>query len=497
MECPRCGEKLYYGTRFCPSCGLVVEDLVKDLAEQGQESEDESGLEVNPSDRISPEESDSAKDDSSGRDPKDNAESGDGDEGLTELEESGEDRSQSVVAEADAPEDALEGASSQEDPSGKDGAVDSVESQEEGQEGKDALSESESVSDDEVTLAPSEDEAGDSAASKARDAGSAEDGHAAEVPVGSESAEQGVPGDVRPTTSISSFVREHKRLCIVVCAIAAILLMVVVALFVRGAGESRREQEEQAALEQALNTALPVAVTLDIEGYQEEHMTPIPLRVKGKAANGKEVDEVHLVTPNRASISMLPGSYGISLEGRPVSDEGVVFDGSVDTFTVEVAAPQQSTQDKEASQSEKGDGVASESPVFVFAPIAPENVRDVDVDALRSWMKTAGIGNAESYIDAVVNRRNEALERLEQEQAAREEEELKKVEDTTRQIQEQIKNGQKRQNSSSSSQTGNQQNGSSSGYGSGAQDSTGEDGYGWDGYDSYDYYYGQSDAWGY
>lgn len=40
MECPRCNEHLYRGMRFCPACGLCVEDL--DLSDSEQETEDES-----------------------------------------------------------------------------------------------------------------------------------------------------------------------------------------------------------------------------------------------------------------------------------------------------------------------------------------------------------------------------------------------------------------------------------------------------------------------
>lgn len=492
MECPRCGEKLHYGTRFCPSCGLVVEDLVQELVEQEEALEEESVLNADAGEGTPLEEGGPAKGALDEGAPGGDAASKDEDELDGELEGDGEQETLSDKTDAGDSEHAEEASVAQEDSDGEGNVVESVEPQEKGREDQDDAPEFDSEPVVEVTYVPTEDGASDSSATGAPRADSLDGG-----PAEGAYAEQDVSKGAGAIASIKRFVRDHKRHCAVACAIVATLLVVGIVLLVRGAGESQRMQEEQAARERALNTALPVAVTLDIDGYQEEHMTPIPLRVKGKAVSGKDVDEVHLVTPKHAEISMLPGSYGISLEGRPVSDEGIVYDGSVDTFAVEVATPEQSAESKEATGNKKQEDEDVRNPVFVFAPIAPENVRDADVDALRAWMKTAGIGNAESYIDAVLNRRNEALERLEQEQAAREEEELKKVEDTTRQIQEQIKNGQKRQNSSSSSQTSNQQNGSGYGSGSGAYGSTDEDGYGSDAYDSYSNYYGQSDTWGY
>ena len=492
MECPRCGEELHYGTRFCPSCGLVVEDLVQELVEQEEALEEESALKADAGEGTPLEEDGSAKDALDEGTPEDDAAPKDEDELDAELEELVEQETLSDKTDVDDSEYAEEASVAQENSDGEGNVAESVESQEEGREYQDDAPEPNSEPVAEAAYAPMEDDASDSSATRAPRADLLDDG-----PAEGANAEQVASKGAGVLASIKRFVRDHKRLCAVACAIVATLLVVGIVLLVRGAGESQRMQEEQAARERALNTALPVAVTLDIDGYQEEHMTPIPLRVKGKSVSGKDVDEVYLVTPKHAEISMLPGSYGISLEGRPVSDEGIVYDGSVDTFTVEVATPEQPAESKEATGSKKQEDKDVRNPVFVFVPIAPENVRDADVDALRAWMKTAGIGNAESYIDAVLNRRNEALERLEQEQAAREEEELKKVEDTTRQIQEQIKNGQKRQNSSSSSQTSNQQNGSTYGNGSGTYGSTDEDGYGSDVYGSYSNYYGQSDTWGY
>ena len=77
---------------------------------------------------------------------------------------------------------------------------------------------------------------------------------------------------------------------------------------------------------------------------------------------------------------------------------------------------------------------------------APQEVRDSDVDALRAWLEAAQIQNAPQYVDAVTARRQEALDQIEQEQAQKEEQDLRELEETTKQLEKEVADRNKSQN---------------------------------------------------
>ena len=191
MECPRCGEKLYYGTRFCPSCGLVVEELVQELVEQEGASKDELDSDSVEGGETPPEEDHVARDEPSDQAPEGDAGAEDEEGPRAELEEDGEEGALSAKIDAGEPTHTEEKTSTQEDPNEQCEAVGSVESQEGGQDEQDGLDEPGSDPLDEGPLEPSEDDANDSATSKTANTVISGNAYAGKDSAGSESGEDG------------------------------------------------------------------------------------------------------------------------------------------------------------------------------------------------------------------------------------------------------------------------------------------------------------------
>jgi hypothetical protein len=78
--------------------------------------------------------------------------------------------------------------------------------------------------------------------------------------------------------------------------------------------------------------------------------------------------------------------------------------------------------------------------VFVFSPVEPQDIREEDVEKLRSWMRAAHVENASRYVSAVSTRRQAEVDRIAKEQADREQAELRQVEERTSQLEEELRN---------------------------------------------------------
>lgn len=506
MECPRCKEKLNRDTRFCPSCGLVVEDLVEELLKQEEPMENEVPALEDPKETTAvidkePSEVSLPEDESEGDEESEGADAGDD---ATEDAGAADHAPEDAGAEGEGPEDAMD----------VDAANEAGRESEESQKEEPGVSKDRFAEDVPKSEMPEgiggldEPEPGNGRPSDGWRTTKQGEGKSVNAPSQPPQEDVGASKDsADPNASIwsqiKSFVASHKTAVLFVIALLLALLAVGIVLKVLDAQRVRLEAESQAAYAQSLSTARPIAVGLEIDNYSEEHMTPIPLRVTGTSVGGESVDEVLLVTPQAPELMLVPGSYSVRLEGCPVSDDGALFNGSIDTFALEVPVEQQDHEDNAKSVVDK----PQKPLVFVFAPVAPQNIRESDVDAARAWMKEVGFPKADAYADAVANRRNEAMERIEQEQTAREEEGLKTVEDTTKQIEKQIADNRKKKQQQQNGQSTNQQNGSGSGYDNGYGEYGNEaDTYNnWLGYDqygnAYDNTYGNtydwSNPWGY
>ena len=452
MQCPRCNSKLDASLRFCPSCGLSVEELVQSLVqeqaelnEQGQEGNTQLQGEVADSDE--PQLANSAVEDGDVNEVDD----------VNDPDADASEETPAIVGiDNDLSESEPDGYTNE--PAGlADGAFPKE---------SDGLSSAEPEPDPEPTaVAQRVDKSG---------ANSNET-------VLSEEQESG--------SGFARFVRKH---AVVLTALLIMRVGCAVALGIwlyRTNEAAAREQEQQQAYQESLVTKQIVPVTIQIDGYDQNSATPIPLKVAGTTKAGDAVDELVLIKPSSPQLELLPGNYKVALAGLPATADGALYRGSIDTYDVAVEASSASGQNEGTSS---GQDVATVTPVFAFVQIAPQEVRDSDLDALRAWLEGAQIQNASQYVDAVVARRQEALDRIEQEQAQKEEQELKELEETTKKLEKEIADRNKNQDGAKG-QTGNNPTGSSSSsstYSNGGQNTYGSyDEYGDGYYDGYYYYY--------
>ena len=291
-----------------------------------------------------------------------------------------------------------------------------------------------------------------------------------------------------------------------------VCLLCVIALVAAGISsvEWNRSQEKQAkdaaaSQEADVHTPVQVGLAIDLPGYDEAHMTPVPLHVIGSATTGEAVDELVLLQhPASDVLSLLKGSYIVSSGGPVLSDEGDLFEGTVDSFALSIQ------DDGITVNGRKVDAPDGKILHFIYSKVEPQNVTDNELDTARAWMLKAEIVNYQSFINAVTQKRQETVDRLAAEQAAKEEAERQAAEEAARQAEEikkkeeeeKKKKEAEKQNttndksttndsSQTNTSTDNSTYGDSNGYDSYGSDTYGYDSHGYDsgyGYDTYGYY---------
>lgn len=370
MECPRCNEHLYRGIRFCPTCGLCVEDF--DLLDPQQEMEDEPKNDV-LADELSDEHS--SKDDT------------------LDLHLP----AQNSHDAADAAEDSEDVDSSSQSTSYVDDELQAEGSSKDVLDGSDAQPLKKSV-EEEMQAKP-----------------------------------RGFPANMR------LFAARCRKVFIVALLVCVVALVAIGARAMHDAEVARLERERLEAEELARNTPHAVRVGLVIPGYNEETDSPVPIRVVGTTETNKNVDEVSCMRTGQAELNLLPGSYTVSLAGNPVTADGRLLRGSIDSFTVVVSD----------GLADDGEQEKSNNPVFAFEGVAPENVSDSDIDAVRQWMEGAGVEGFQAYVDALLNLRQQELDRIAAELEEREAAEMSEVTDVVRRVDQQLQQLQKKKSAES------------------------------------------------
>ncbi|MBR3318797.1 MAG: hypothetical protein IKG21_13360 [Atopobiaceae bacterium] len=215
----------------------------------------------------------------------------------------------------------------------------------------------------------------------------------------------------------------------------AVLLVAacIIALVIAGISSMRWNENQEvveaqaaAAAEAELHRVVEVIVGLDVPMYDEAHMTNAPLRVVGSTAKGEAVDQLYVLHPTRDVLKLEKGSYIVSCDGPILSDTGALYNGSVDSFALSIA------DDVSTVNGQPVNLLAGAAFSFLYRQAEPKNITDSELDAARAWMLEAEIVNYQAYTDAVIQKRQEALDQYAAEQAKREEEERKAAEDAAR-----------------------------------------------------------------
>lgn len=135
-----------------------------------------------------------------------------------------------------------------------------------------------------------------------------------------------------------------------------------------------------------------VALELDVPGYGEGS-SPIPLRVTGTTDGGSSVAGVRILSQTEGWLSLYPGSYEVEAAGSPVTATGGTFVVPEGTWVV--------TVDERGGQVTSPDGTEGEALQLRYAPVAPSEVTDEQVDAIRTWMVGLGVQGVDGYVSAV------------------------------------------------------------------------------------------------
>ncbi len=404
MKCPRCHVALPKNTRFCPSCGLPVEGLFA-------KSEEAS---VAPPEQLEAREASDKPGESSGPAASQPSQTG----------ESGSQAEARDVAEqqAEAPADGLDDAAAGErivddegSPSASDGAGKAV-----------------------------PDDAGD-------DVEDAAAGEQADVDEPIDDVERTMVIESPSSTKVSKV-----RILVIVAAVLCVLgLAVWAVLSAQEAARAHAERERQVeAAELSLKTPQSVNVELRVPNEESASDMPVVLKVVGRTRAGDSVNETRAVTLDEHALSLLPGRYEISLAGNAMSSDGNMYVGTVDSYDIVVALSDQDerilaeeagddaqdyaeSDEKSDTESDEKAATELELPVFVFSEVAPQDIRDEEIEAARASLQTADV-DPTPYVQAVTARRTETIDRLNAEAAARLEEQMREAEEVARAVEQQV-----------------------------------------------------------
>lgn len=409
MECPRCHHMLETYTRFCPACGRSVEDLdwsadEEDLGPDYEEDYEEDG--------------DAAEDSGSGQ--SDGAEQQRDDEARGDDPRDGESHEEEPWEEATG-----EREPSEEGPCGGEPYEDQPYGEDPIGEGSygggaEAYEEVEAYEEDEAHEGADGDEYEEYDEYYDRH-DALDDTNSFASPYSEFDSYENAEAYEKPT--VRSVLSANWRK--IVAVVACVLVVVLAGAFslTWHDGQKAAEQAKADATLEELRATDDVSVAMQIEGYDSTHMTPVPVRVTGTAEAGEEVNKLVLLMPREDVLPLPQGVYMVSAGGSVLSDQGALYQASVDTFSVVVHGGEVTVNG--APQS------TSKSPLvrFVYSRVELQDVTDAMLDAARAWMEQTGVVNVNNYIDVIIARRQEVFDRLDAEQAAREEADQQAAED--------------------------------------------------------------------
>ena len=188
----------------------------------------------------------------------------------------------------------------------------------------------------------------------------------------------------------------------------------------------QQQAKEQAAYELA-HSKHALIVKVSAEGWDTSAgSSRVPVRVKGKDADGKKVNKIFYVDSQGKGISLIQGTYKIKAAGSPIAADGTVYKTPCTSAEL--------TLDDVFSKGEKIDlaDLANKDSIFSFSPIDAVDVTDDDISSAYVFAsKDAGKGHADAdaLSQAATKRRDDAVaaKKAADEEAARKAEEERKA----------------------------------------------------------------------
>ena len=163
--------------------------------------------------------------------------------------------------------------------------------------------------------------------------------------------------------------------------IAVVVAVVVVALVAIGA--FLKINADRQAYELA-HTQYPLSITVKADGFDVASASPVPVAITGTNFEGAAVEEHVLVGNGQETPCLERGSYTVKVESTPISGEGVLYDVSSSSGTVDIVAAE--------------NGGANASVVLVMVAFDPLDVSaeqiQTAIDALRSHGVSDSMANS-------------------------------------------------------------------------------------------------------
>ena len=243
-----------------------------------------------------------------------------------------------------------------------------------------------------------------------------------------ESAPQGVGADsVAPNSGDPQMPKQKKSHKKVVGIAIACVAAVAVALGGGAAYYMHQQQVREQAAYDLSHSKHAVIVKVSAEGWDTSAgSSRVPVRVKGKDADGKRVNKVFYVDSKGKGISLIQGKYKIKAAGSPIAADGTVYKTPCTSAEL--------TLDSVFSKGEKIDlaDLAEKDSIFSFSPIDAVDVTDDDISSAYVFAsKDAGKGHADAdaLSKAATKRRDDAVaaKKAADEEAARQAEEQRKA----------------------------------------------------------------------
>ncbi len=176
------------------------------------------------------------------------------------------------------------------------------------------------------------------------------------------------PDPTQPTAGAPN--KKNKHVAIVAAVAAALTLLIIAAISVTtcaymGSAASKANRQTH-----------PVTFVVSIDGY-DTGSSRIPVHITGTDVDGNDVDKTIFMAFSGADTELVEGTYHAEVVGSPITPEGVIF--SIPTTTLDFTL---------GSDLEPGETfVFPNNSVFVFEPLAPEQMTDEAMQNALDWAR--------------------------------------------------------------------------------------------------------------
>ena len=176
-------------------------------------------------------------------------------------------------------------------------------------------------------------------------------------------------------------------------ALIALVLVVALACFAGCTAwnviSSQRQEDARNAVRERVSVTVAVSIPAT-EGAAQGSM--IPLTVRGTDLNGQPVDETRFVNWDGTGLTLLQGTFELSVAASPIASDGTLFSPPENTATVTVSAPAGSgaAADPETPVNANAPVDLTQQVSFSFGALDPASVTDDQINDAYTYASQGG-----------------------------------------------------------------------------------------------------------